>query len=477
MMPGSNQKTRSEIKPVFELQKQNVLNLRQTGVADRIKKLKAIRRWIRKHRPEIREALFNDFRKPADEADLWEMYVVIKEINYTIRHLRRWVKPARVRRELLFLNIRSRIRYEPKGVVLIIAPWNFPFMLALGPFISALAAGNGIVLKPSELAPHTSHLIRRLVTELFTPEEYAVVEGDKQVAIELLKYPFDHIYFTGGTEIGKKVMQAAAKNLSSVTLELGGKCPAIVDQSANIKDTVAKIVWGKFSNAGQTCVAPDYVLVHQDIADTFLSELVIGIEKSFRCRDRTPSQVFEGMASIVDENHFLRLQELYNDAVKKGAEVLTGGYFDAGKRCLTPTVISNIPSEARILSEEVFGPILPVVSFSSTEEALKIIHMHGYPLGVYVFSNIKDFQNEMMHKTVSGGVCFNELVLQFVHSGLPFGGVSASGFGRAHGFAGFKEFSNQRSLMAGNRFNPVKLIYPPLTPLKRKIIDLVFRYF
>jgi aldehyde dehydrogenase (NAD+) len=472
-----NATDKSEIRRIVELQQRNRQAVRQSTAADRIAKLKALRRWIRDHRPEIREALYQDLRKPADEADLWEMYAVIKEITYAVRHLRRWMKPRRIPRDLFLLNARSSVVYEPKGHVLLIAPWNFPFLLAMGPLVSALSAGNCIILKPSELAPHTSRIIWQMMHELFPPDEISVLEGDKEVAAELLKYPFDHIFFTGGTRIGRMVMQAAAENLSSLTLELGGKCPVIVDASANMRDSVAKIAWGKFSNAGQTCVAPDYVLVAEEISGHFISELVREIDRRYACRERDPETAFDGMASIVDEKHFRRLQELYDDAVKQGATVVTGGFFEPRKRCLTPTVLTGIPPQAKIFSEEVFGPILPVLTFSSSREVLDMINRNGHPLGVYVFSRSDEFKRMIMQHSNSGGICFNELVIQFVHSGLPFGGAGKSGFGRAHGYAGFREFSNERSVLKGNKLSPMKLILPPVTPFKQKLIDIVYRYF
>lgn len=475
-MSSCDLKYREEIGRVFAAQKKHRAGLHQFTAAERIQRLKSIRTWIRAHRAEIRAALYQDLRKPADEADMWEMYVVIREIDYAIRRLRRWMKPKRVRRDLFLLHARAFIRYEPKGQVLIIAPWNFPFQLAMGTFVSALAAGNRIILKPSELAPETSRVMLQLVSDLFPPEEAMVFEGDKTVAIELLKHPFNHVFFTGGTAVGRKIMQAAAGSLASVTLELGGKCPAIVHASADIRDAVGKIVWGKFSNAGQTCVAPDYVVVDDKIHDRFCSELAGELAKRFSC-SRQDEPETAGMVSIIDDNHFRRLQALFKDARDKGAELVAGGRFDPKNRCIAPTVLCRINPDARILREEVFGPILPVLSFRTSDQLLGMIRESGSPLGTYVFAKEKDFQRKMLLNTVSGGICFNELVVQFIHPGLPFGGIGESGIGRAHGYAGFKEFSNERPLLAGNRFSPVKLIYPPITPLKQKIIDLVFKYF
>ncbi len=451
--------------------------MRQTGASIRIKKLQAIRTWIKVHRREIRQALHDDFRKPVAETDLWEIMVVIKEISYTIRQLRRWMKPKRIPRDLLFLHARSYITYESKGRVLIIAPWNFPFQLAMGSFISALAAGNCIILKPSELAPHTAQILKKLVADLFPPEEAAVFEGDKQIAIELLKYPFDHIFFTGGTEIGKKVMLAASNHLASVSLELGGKCPAIVDKSADLKDSVKKIAWGKFSNAGQTCVAPDYVLVNREIFDRFLEALISEIKKSYVCREGGEETGFNGFGSIIDQNHFRRLEQLHQDALQKGARVVVGGQFNPELRCIAPTVLTGIPPDARILQEEIFGPILPVLKFDQIAQAIEIVNRNAHPLGIYFFSKDKKSFQKVVQNTVSGGTCLNDLVVQFVHDGLPFGGAGDSGIGRAHGFAGFKEFSNERTMMIGNKFDPIKLIFPPITPMKQKIIEILYKYF
>ena len=465
------------ISRIFTIQEQRIVGLRQTGASLRIRKLQAIRSWIKAHRREIRQALYDDFRKPVAEADLWEIVVVIKEIRYTIRHLRRWMKPKRIPRDLLFLHARSYITYESRGRVLIIAPWNFPFQLAMGSFISALAAGNCIILKPSELAPHTAQILKKLVADLFPPDEAIVLEGDKEVAAELLKYPFDHIFFTGGTEIGKKVMRAASDHLASVSLELGGKCPAIVDKSADLKDSVKKIAWGKFSNAGQTCVAPDYVIVAHEIFDRFLEALVSEIKKNYICGESGEETGFNGFGSIIDENHFQRLARLLQDARQKGADVVLGGQFDRKLRCIEPTVLTGIDPDARIMREEIFGPILPVLAFDQIDQAIEIVNRNPHPLGIYFFSKDKRSFQKVVRHTVSGGTCLNDLVVQFVHDGLPFGGAGDSGIGRAHGFAGFKEFSNERTMMIGNKFDPIKLIFPPITPVKQKIIEILYKYF
>lgn len=466
-----------DIKDVFERQQRFKSVLRNTGHTERIRKLKAIRSWIRAHRNEIREALYRDLHKPVSEADLWEMYVVIREINYAIRHLRRWMKPIRIRRDLLFLHARPSVIYEAKGQVLIIAPWNFPFLLSIGPLISAVAAGNCITLKPSELAPGTSAVLKKLVEDLFPIDEVAVFEGDKEIAISLLNQPFDHICFTGGTETGRRIMLAAAANMSSVTLELGGKCPAVVERTANLRDAVKKIAWGKFSNAGQTCVAPDYVLVEDAVHDAFIKLLVDEINQNYICPVSDPEGESNGMTRIIDEKHFVRLGTLFEEAKGSGAETVTGGVFDNKTRWIEPTVLRGVKPGMRLMREEIFGPILPVMKFSKPDEATEMINSLSSPLAVYIFSRNRHFRSGLIRDTGSGGVCLNDLVIQFVHPGMPFGGSGKSGIGRLHGYAGFKEFSNQRTILSGNTLNALKLLYPPITPVRQKLIDFLFRHW
>lgn len=386
------------------------------------------------------------------------------------------MRPHPVRRIIALLSTKSWIQYEPRGVVLIIAPWNYPFELNVAPLISAITAGNCVIIKPSELAKHTSILIVRMITELFPENEVAVFEGEKEVSIELLKHPFDHIFFTGSTAVGKKVMEAAAKNLSTVTLELGGKSPTIVDKSANLKDAAEKIIWSKFMNCGQTCIAPDYLLVHKSVSKQFSIHLKNSIQK-FYVNSNTDSSTFKDYACIINKNHYNRLKNVLEETVKSGANIDIGGELNENAKFISPTILSNISTDSKIMAEEIFGPILPIVEYEDTKEAIAFINKKPKPLALYIFCNDKITVDTILTNTSSGGVCINDAVIYFSQINLPFGGVNASGMGRAHGFHGFKTFSNEKAVLKQGRFSPLKLIYPPYTKRVQKIVDLMLKYF
>lgn len=386
------------------------------------------------------------------------------------------MRPHPVRRIIALLSTKSWIQYEPRGVVLIIAPWNYPFELNVAPLISAITAGNCVIIKPSELAKHTSKLIVRMITELFPENEVAVFEGEKEVSIELLKHPFDHIFFTGSTAVGKKVMEAAAKNLSTVTLELGGKSPTIVDKSANLKDAAEKIIWSKFMNCGQTCIAPDYLLVHKSVSKQFSIHLKNSIQK-FYVNSNTDSSTFKDYACIINKNHYNRLKNVLEETVKSGANIDIGGELNENAKFISPTILSNISTDSKIMAEEIFGPILPIVEYEDTKEAIAFINKKPKPLALYIFCNDKITVDTILTNTSSGGVCINDAVIYFSQINLPFGGVNASGMGRAHGFHGFKTFSNEKAVLKQGRFSPLKLIYPPYTKRVQKIVDLMLKYF
>ena len=344
-----------------------------TDAKVRIAKLRQLLDWIYSNRNKIYQAIYADFKKPAAEVDLSEVYMVVSEIKHAIRHLKKWMKPKRVRRTLALLTTSSCIHYEPRGVVLIIAPWNFPFNLTVGPLVSAIAAGNCIIVKPSEISLNTTRLIKEMAEQLFPENEVAVFEGDKEVAEELLKTPFDHIFFTGSPAVGKIVMKAAAENLATVTLELGGKSPVIVDDTANIKDAVQKIAWGKYMNNGQSCVAPDYLLIHESKYEKFMEEFKVKIKKYYG-ESETDRENSNDFARIINDRHHDRLKKMINDTVELGAKIEIGGVAKEEERYIAPTVLSNVSPESPAMQEEIFGPVLPVTTFSSLEEALKFIN-------------------------------------------------------------------------------------------------------
>jgi aldehyde dehydrogenase (NAD+) len=383
------------------------------------------------------------------------------------------MRPKRVAASVGVLGTKSYVRPEPKGVCLIIAPWNYPLNLALGPLVSALAAGNGAIIKPSEMTPHTSKVIADIVAETFSPDLVSVVEGDAAVAQKLLTLPFDHIFFTGSPAVGKLVMEAAARNLSSVTLELGGKSPTIVGPDANIKKAARYIVWGKFANNGQTCIAPDHVFVHRSIAAPFNEALKQQIGRIYgktpEARQSTPDY-----CRIVNARHFQRVSSLIEDAKSKGANVFEGGITDAEENFIAPTLIANMSSDMDISREELFGPILPVIEFDDIDSVINKINDNPKPLALYVFDQNKSFARNIIERTSSGAAGINLTVVHFLHPDLPFGGVNNSGIGASHGEYGFRAFSHEKALME-DKHSLIHLLFPPYTRWVRRLIDAAVR--
>jgi aldehyde dehydrogenase (NAD+) len=451
-----------DIERIYAKQRANRDRVAATPAAERIEKLRRFHAAMFAHRAEFYGALWADYQKPAPEVDMSELYPVVSEARHAIKHLRRWMRPRRVATPLALLGSRSCIVHEAKGVVLILSPWNFPVNLTLGPFVSAIAAGNCVMIKPSEMTPHTSALMKRIVGELFDESEAAVVEGDAAVAEALLRKKWDHIFFTGSAAVGRVVMKAAAEHLTPVTLELGGKSPVIVDRTANLDEAARKIAWGKFLNCGQICIAPDYLLIDEAIQAPFVEKLRAAI---------TPET-----GLIVNDRHAARLKHLFDDAVSGGAEVVAGGGFD--QRSIAPTLLANVDPESPVMQQEIFGPLLPMITYRTLDDALRIIAAREKPLVLYLFSRSRKVINEVLRRTTAGGTAINDTLVQFYQLNLPFGGVGESGVGKAHGQFGFEAFSNARSVFEQpTRFSAIQLLYPPYTNFKKKLIDLTLRYF
>jgi aldehyde dehydrogenase (NAD+) len=362
-----------QILSVFEKQKKRSLLLRSESIKDRKKRLVEFERFLLKNKNRVNEAVFNDFKKPKTESDISEVYPVLTEIRHTLEHLSDWAKPQKIDAPLTYFGTRSEVRYEPKGVCLIIAPWNFPFNLSVGPLVSCLAAGNTAVIKPSEITPHTSKLIADLIKEFFDEDLVAVVQGDQEVSSQLLSLPFDHIFFTGSPGVGKIVMKAAAENLSSVTLELGGKSSAIIDESANLKDTAKRIAFGKFLNNGQTCIAPDYILVHENVKTKFIDELKSITNEMFG-ENGMINESSPNYSRIVNRKHFDRLNKILQDAIDKGAKIEMSGSVNKDSNFIHPVILTNVGLDALVMQEEIFGPILPVVPFTTADQVTYIVN-------------------------------------------------------------------------------------------------------
>ena len=454
------------IERVYEAQQRNRAAVATTTAAQRIEKLKRLERAVLDRRDEIRAAMWADYRKPAAEVDLSEIYPVVSEARHAARHLRRWMKPKRVSTRLALLGSSSSIVYEPKGVVLIIAPWNFPFNLTLGPLVSAIAAGNCAILKPSEMTPESTACMKRILGDLFEENEVAVIEGDATVAEALLRKKWDHIFFTGSPAIGKVVMKAAAEHLTSVTLELGGKSPAIVDSTANVAEAARKIAWGKFFNSGQVCIAPDYALVHESVRDEFVLKL----------REAMASHGPSARGWIVNDRHAARVKRLIDGAVASGAEVIEGG--TSSGRELAPTVLANVAPDSAVMNEEIFGPVLPVLTYRNLDEALALIESKEHPLVLYIFSRARKVARDILRRTRAGGTAINHTMVHFYQLELPFGGVGHSGVGKSHGFHGFEAFSNARGVLDQRLpFSAIELLFPPYTGrVKQWLIDFTVRW-
>ncbi|GAB3882108.1 aldehyde dehydrogenase family protein [Spirosoma agri] len=465
----------TQLKAVFASQRQQAQSMALTTADQRIERIRRIQMWVNAHEADIKQAMFADFRKPSAEVTLGELMALHAEIKHTIRHLKQWMKPQRLPTPMSLIGTKSYLHHEPKGNVLIIAPWNYPFVLTIRPLVSAIAAGNVAILKPSELTPHTAGLIKTMIAELFPPEEVAVFEGDADVSQALLDLPFNHIFFTGSPAIGRVVMAAAAKHLASVTLELGGKSPAIVDESAAIKQAAEQLAWGKCINNGQTCIAPDYLLVHQSIKQPFMLAFRDALTRMYRPTGQ-PIEQSDSYARIVNNRHFQRIRALVDDAVEKGATVTVGGTMNTDENFIEPTVLENVTNDMRVMQDEIFGPVLPVLTFSTLDEALTIVNQREKPLALYIHSRNRTNTQYILDRTSAGDTVVNDTLLQFANVELPFGGVNNSGLGKSNGFFSFQEFSNQRGIMQRD-FGTMKFIYPPYTDKVKKLIDMVMKYF
>lgn len=459
-----------EMQELFRRQSERSLQLRSETASARIKKLQQIRDWIKVNRQGLQEALYLDFQKPHVETDLTEYYLVKSEIDLAIKNISKWMKPESVKTPITLIGSRSSIIFEPKGVCLIIAPWNYPFSLLIAPLVSAIAAGNTVFLKPSEITSNTSKLISRMIDSLFEKEEVVVYEGGHEISTALLGLPFDHIFFTGSPRVGKIVMAAASKNLASITLELGGKSPNLIDETADLNDAVEKTVFNKFLNAGQTCIAPDYVLVHSAVHDDFVALLKNRIEEVYCGNDKD-------LAGISSQKHFDHLIGLRENATSNGASVETAGDANEEDLRLAPTLLTGITAEMTIMQEEVFGPILPIMKMDSLEDAIEFINARPKPLALYFFSRNKTAIKRVISSTSSGGVCINDGNIHFSNNHLPFGGVSKSGIGRSHGYFGFKAFSNEKAILKQRiGQTSLKVLYPPYTKKVKKYVEMLLKW-
>jgi len=437
---------------------------RTRPVAWRTEQLRGIERMCDECEPEIAEALASDLGRSSFEAWLGDVGSTKAEASYARKHLKKWMKPRRQGLPLAQLPGRAWVQHDPLGVVLVIGPWNYPFYLCMAPVVGAVAAGNAVVIKPSELAPATSALIARLVPRYLDPEAVRVVEGDASTTQNLLAQGFDHVLFTGGTEVGRKIMAAAAPTLTPVTLELGGKSPVVVAADADLDVTARRIAWTKLVNSGQTCIAPDYVLVDRKVAAQLTDKIVAAIGK-FRSAEPDPS------LRIVNQRQFDRLVSLIGAS---GGKVVTGGGWDSSTLRIEPTVVVDPPADDPVMAEEIFGPILPVIAVESLDAAVDYVNSRPKPLALYVFTSSRELGRRLIDRMPSGGAVINHIAFQCLAPQLPFGGVGSSGMGAYHGRWGFEALSHCRAVLAKPAKPDPRLLYPPYTDRAVKIIRRLF---
>ena len=413
-----------------------------------------LRQALLAHEQDIYKALYDDLKKGKEESYATELGLIIAEINFTLRHLRRWMLPQQTNTDFVNLPSSSYIQRHPKGVVLIISPWNYPLQLLLIPLVGAIAGGNTAVLKPSEMAPAVSALVEKIISDAFTPEYIKVVTGDGAELIPAMmkSFRFDHVFFTGSTIVGKAIYQLAAESLVPVSLELGGKSPALVESDAHLASTARRILLGKFVNAGQTCVAPDYVLVHESVKEK-LTNAMVSILKDFYGTDASASQDY---GKIINEKRFDKLTGYLGQG-----RIVHGGRFDKSKLFIEPTLMEDVPLDAGLMKDEIFGPILPIFTYGSKEEAKKIISLHPNPLAFYLFTSSAEKEKHWMDEVSFGGGCVNNSGWQFTNYNLPFGGVGDSGIGAYHGKYSFDTFTHPKAVLRTPSWFDPSIKYPP----------------
>ena len=462
------------VAEVFAAQKARRWAQSQTGPGERIGRLKRLKDAIVERRRQLCDAVHADFRKPATEVELTELHPTIAEIDHAIAHLEGWMDPQPISTPLLLTGTRSAVHREAKGLVLILAPWNYPLFLLLGPLVGAIAAGNCVTLKPSHRTRHTAAALADLLGAVFPRDEVAVLQGGGDLGDRLLEQPFDHICFTGSQSVGRKVMAAAAKHLASVTLELGGKSPAIVDQTADLATAAKRIAWGKYVNAGQTCVAPDYALVPRDRVDAFTAAMSAAIRRAY---GDTPAerQQSPDFARIIDTKAHARLVDVVERSVAAGARVVIGGDHDHDTRYLAPTVLADVTPDMPIMADEIFGPVLPVLAYDSPNEAIEHVQRGDKPLALYLFCDDPARVSHVLHRTSAGGTVINNCLIHLANPGLPFGGVGASGQGNYHGRWGFETFSHARAVMHQQTPALAGVFYPPYENTRARLATRVLR--
>ncbi|MDO7895799.1 coniferyl aldehyde dehydrogenase [Pseudomonas citrulli] len=457
------------LRSLFDAQRQAYAAHPMPPAEQRRQWLKALGEVLNNERQALIEAISQDFsHRSADETLLAELMPSLHGIHYARRHLAGWMKPSRRKVGVAFQPASAKVIYQPLGVVGVIVPWNYPLFLAIGPLVGALAAGNRVMLKLSEATPATGLLLKQLLARVFPQDLVCVVLGEAEVGMAFSRLPFDHLLFTGATSVGRHVMRAAAENLTPVTLELGGKSPAIVSADVPLRDAAERIAFGKTLNAGQTCVAPDYVLVPQSRVGEFVEAYREAVRRFYPTLVNNPDYT-----AIINERHLARLNGYISDATSKGALLIE--LFDQGQgRRMAHSLLLNVSDDMTVMQDEIFGPLLPIVPYEHLDQAFAYINQRPRPLALYYFGYNKAEQQRVLHETHSGGACLNDTLLHVAQDDLPFGGVGPSGMGHYHGHEGFLTFSKAKGVLAKQRFNAARLIYPPYGKPLQKLIQKLF---
>ncbi|NHN93508.1 coniferyl aldehyde dehydrogenase [Acetobacter sicerae] len=464
--------TSADLHRILDRQRAAFMRKGPPGKAQRRADLRRLKAEILKRRPEIVRALKTDFGQRSErESAIVELIPLVQSINYMIAHLGHWMKPERRHVSAYFQCGRAWVVRQPLGVVGIIAPWNYPVSLALVPLATAIAAGNRAMLKPSELTPATSAVISQIVQSVFPPEQVAVVTGDAEVGAAFSSLPFDHILFTGSTAVGKKVAEAAAHNLTPVTLELGGKSPVVIEAGSSLQRAANRIAFGKLTNAGQTCISPDYVLIHEGEQEAFATAYQAAV-KELHPGGYAGSPDY---TAILNQHHYERLSGLVSDAEKHGARVIRMGSDSAASHVLAPVLLLNVTPEMAVMQEEIFGPVLPVLTYRTLDDAIAFINARPRPLALYYFGEKCAERDRLLNRTISGNVTINGTLMHYVQDDLPFGGVGDSGIGAYHGKEGFMTLTHPRGIYKQGRFNAATLLQPPFGKLAEIITNFILR--
>ncbi len=467
------QQSISRMHDLFDAQRAAFRKAPMPSADERIQQLQALKQGILKHQQALIDAISDDFgRRSADETRLAEIMPSLEGIHYASKRVRRWMKPSRRRVGIAFQPAKAQVVYQPLGVVGIIVPWNYPLFLAVGPLITALSAGNRAMIKMSESTPRTAEVLEQLLGEIFPQDHVAVVTGEADVGVAFSKLAFDHLLFTGATSIGRHVMRAAADNLTPVTLELGGKSPAIVSADVPLADAAERIAFGKGVNAGQTCVAPDYILCPRGRVEELTQALHTQFAQMYpNLRDNAD------FTQVIKPRQYQRLQSYLNDAEEKGARILPinpGNEDLSGTRIIAPTLLLDVNDDMKVMQDEIFGPLLPILPYDNLDAALDYIAERPRPLALYYFGYDKAEQQRLMEQTHAGGMCINDALLHVAQDDMPFGGIGASGMGHYHGHEGFLTMSKAKGVYIKQRYNGAKPIYPPYGG---KLLNLVYKLF